>query len=185
MLPNLGCDGDWAKRFDYGRVIPDFRFRVTLEEPLSKAELFRRFEELAHLAGVTRYRGRPITEETFDPDASFSSFSWFLDEVELQNYNITLAWRPRNAEKPSWVLIIFRNGKLDDFTEKEWLIFKEWNETYLPSVFPDASIEVERHPVVYTSKDEALDISRSTGIPIPQELEERYTKQSDVQDTSQ
>jgi hypothetical protein len=145
---------------------------VTLPEPSPKIELFRQFEELAHSTGFTEYRGRPISDEMFAPGAKFSSFNWFRNDASGVGYRIGLAWRPWDAEKPSQVRLIFYNESMDDFTAKEWLIFEEWKEVILPAAFPGATIEVARHPAKFTAHEMLLEISRVTGMPIP----EKYMK---------
>lgn len=175
--PISGCD--WERPYANGRFEPDFRFKVTLSEPQSKADLFMRFEELAELTGFPNYQGLSITNQMLEHGTKLNTFSWYPDEKSTVRYSITLGWRPRSAERPTWVLVIFRMGTADRFTEKEWLIFEEWKESYLPKVFPDAAIEVDRHPAVRTNKEEMLEISRATGIPIPQDLLEKYTRNSE------
>ena len=145
---------------------------VTLPEPLQKAELFQQFEELAHSTGFTEYRGRPISNETFAPGAKIGGFNWFPNDASGVRYRIMLSWWPRNTDKPSQVLVIFYHDSMDDFTAKEWLIFKEWKEVILPAAFPDTTIEVARHPAKFTAHEMLLETSRATGMPIP----EKYIK---------
>lgn len=171
-----GCDKDWAKRFEYGRVQPNFRLTVTLPQPSSKSDLFARFEALAYRTGFTEYRGRPITEDMFEPDAKYHGFDFFPGDAGEDKYRIGFHWQPPDVEEPSRFEVIFYNRSMDDFTAQEWLIFRNWKETILPAEFPDATIEVTRHPVVFTDKKKMLEISRTTGIPIPENLKEKYMK---------
>ena len=172
-----GCDVDWGRPYADGRLVPDFRFKVTFPEPLSKVEVFMRFEHLAELAGFPNYIGKPISPEMLEPTAKWpSAFDFHPDENSDELYSITLGWNPYDVKMPTSVFVIFSDWSVEDFTQKEWLIFKEWKESYLPGVFPGSVIEVDRHPVVFTNKDDMLEISRATGIPIPQDLLERYTE---------
>lgn len=163
-----GCDKDWAKHVEYGRAIPDMRFTVTLADPLTRLELFQRFEQLAHMAGFSNYIGVPISPERLESDPPTSTFSWSVSEATgWGDYNISFYWQPHAVVKPSSFVAIFRNGRVDDFTIKEWLIFKNWKDSYLPKVFPDATIEVTRHPAAFTDEKQLLEISMATGIEIP------------------
>jgi len=81
-----------------------------------------------------------------------------------------------NVEMPPEFTFIFHNATTDGFIEREWLIFFQWYEQHLPAVFPDATLVVSRHPADGTKTEELMNVSKSTGIPLPKADRIRYEK---------
>jgi len=167
-----GCDPEWAKRLDTGRVLPNFRFRVVLSAPSEKLILYERMKSAAHFAGLTEYSGQPTTEDTFHNNAENRAFNWRAEPDHQQWYKVRFMWTVDNDELPSEFLVIFYNDGMDDFDAADWIKFREWREDVLPAAFPGAEIEVLSHPAKYTNREQLLDISSRTGISIP----EKYLK---------
>lgn len=163
-----GCDPEWAKTMDTGRVRPDFRFRVVLSAPSEKRILYERMKSAAHFAELTEYSGQPTSEDTFHNNAESRAFNWRAEPNHQQRYKVRFMWTVDNEELPSEFLVIFYNDGMDDFDAADWIKFREWRDNALPAAFPGAEIEVLSHPAKYTNKEQLSDISSSTGIPIPE-----------------
>ena len=177
LLPS--CSEDWAKRLEYGVAIPDARISILLQEPSSKYKLFERFQKAARLGGFPRLHGDPVSEQTPNSLIAVSGFSFAqhpgLEDAGYYEYSITFSWT-YGAEMPSEALFIFHNATTDGFKEREWLIFFQWYEQYLPAVFPDATLVVTRHPADATDTEELMIVSKSTGIQLPEADRIRYEK---------
>ncbi|MCH7980205.1 MAG: hypothetical protein IID59_01770 [Proteobacteria bacterium] len=163
-----GCDPEWAKTMDTGRVQPDFRFRVVLSAPSEKRALYERMKSAAHSDGMTEYRGKEITDASFSNRAESKGFDWFPGPTSRSRHRVALMWRVEAGELPSEILVIVYNDGMDDFDAADWIKFREWREVVLPTAFPGAAIEVLSHPAKYTNKEQLSDISSKTGISIPE-----------------
>lgn len=167
-----GCDEDWAKQLEFGTRYPDARIEVTLKEPTSQYRLYRRLEEAAHAGGFFDLRGRPVSEQDIGSQSLPRSYYWFPKEgSDHSSYRIRFMW-PRGAKRPPSFAFVFYNSSTKTFTEREWRKFFKWKDSYLPSIFPSATIEITQHPAEFTNDNDLLRISRVTGIPLP----ERYKK---------
>ena len=165
----FGCDPDTAKRFEYGRPVPDFRLTVKLNAATSKEELFERFESLARSQGFTEYRGQPLNDRTFldVPARSQGSFNWFPSDKGPQQYYVAFVWNSRDDTLPTEFLLIFFSSDLDGFSLTEWHLFETWRETILPDAFPEATIVVTGHPVGHTRPELVDEYARQSGVALP------------------
>lgn len=167
----VGCDGEWAKGFDYGRPIPNFRFLVHLPAPVPRSDLVRRIESFAQQRGFTDYRGRPISNETLSGNSPINILDFFPSgSTAMQPYFVTFILKSEGSDQLSVFELIFKNRSLESFSEKEWMVFKTWRDQYLPSSFPNSVIVTSRHPAVFTEPSDLIRISETTGIPIPSEF---------------
>ena len=163
-----GCDPEWAKRLDTGRVVPNFRFRVVLSAPSEKLILYERMKSAAHADGMTGYRGAEITNASFSNSVENERFDWHPGPTSRSRHRVGFMWKAQAGELPSEILVIVYNDGMDDFDAADWIKFREWRENVLPVAFPGAEIEVLSHPAKYTNKEQLSDISSKTGISIPE-----------------
>ena len=168
----LAACEDWAKRLEFGQSIPDARLEIRLNEPTSKYGLYQRFEQAAHRGGFFHRRGRHLSAEDIRQNNLPPSHKWYPSESsDRSEYHVSFYW-PRRVERPWSFVFVFYNSSLNAFTAKEWRMFYEWKDEHLPIVFPEALIEITKHPAQRTARENLSEISNVTGIPIP----EKYMK---------
>ena len=171
----VACDQDWGKKMEFGRPIPDARLEVFLSNPIGKYELFLRMKDSANLAGYSRLVGNPRLPVQPSADTKPRNFDWHsIEGAPHFPHRVSFMFRPREALNPSSFIFIFRHSKTSGFEAKEWRLFYEWKDVFLPKFFPETRIEVTRHPALNTDFKELIDISRSTGIPIPESIMKKY-----------
>ena len=69
---------------------------------------------------------------------------------------------------------IMRNGGPRPFREGEWYMFSEWLNKRIPAMFPDAVVEITRHPAIHTDPEDVAALAKRASIPLPDD----YTKQA-------
>ena len=168
----MGCDENWAKRFDRGAPIPNARLLLELPEPQSIAQLFPRYQQAASLGGFPYKVGRPMTVEEVEASSS-RFFSWvakeeYSDSINVYEHSVEF-FTPRGEKSSKYITFIFRNDSTDSFTKDEWLWFFQWRDEYLPQVFPEAIISIIRHPAVFTDLETIAEIEEELGIHVPEE----------------
>ncbi|MEM7280958.1 MAG: hypothetical protein AAF438_04955 [Pseudomonadota bacterium] len=168
------CDEQVAKHLVFGTTVPDARLRVTFSQPLQRTEVYRRLQVSMSGAGFPSFRGeRPVEGES-----SVGATHWVWHPTEESNYvdddySIGTTWR-EETNLPSGFEFRFYQGGTHGFENEEWLLFFKFKDEYLPSAFPDALIEVTRHPAENTELSKLADITKSTGIPVPEYVKERF-----------
>ncbi|MGI9221879.1 MAG: hypothetical protein ACR2QS_12685 [Woeseiaceae bacterium] len=161
------------------RPVPNGSIRVELSEPISHFELFNRMDTAAKNAGFLSQRSQPALKADYvradpvpiPPEFKPHLFTWHPTEESTNtdsDYHILVSWEEVD-ETTDWFLFIFNQGGADPFEAQEWLLFYRWMEVLIPAAFPDRdlSMTVTRHPVVYTECDNMDNVSKQTGIPIP------------------
>lgn len=161
------CSEDWAKKLELGVLVPNARLQVTLNEPTSKWILYNRFQDAARKGGFSYFGGNAITPIDEDRQLAAGGFSFYptADRSVLGQYTIDFVW-PHDATEPSSFEFVFHNSSTNEFTEAEWLMFRDWQTKVLPAVFPDATIIITRHPAEFTDSAEVSRIAKATGMPL-------------------
>ena len=162
------CDDDWAKRFDTGTPLPNFRLRVQLVHDESKQELYQSFVEVSREIGFTKYEGQPIDDPSFKSDPKIKhSFSWVPGGPKQGRYGylLTLIWDSRDP--PKSFELVFSNKDIDDLGETEWRYYKRIRTEILSSVYPGARIVTLTHPAAFTSPEASARLATLLGIELP------------------
>lgn len=159
----LGCDPESAKKFDYGRPLPDVRFNVALAEPESRDVLYAKVKRLAKERGFSQVAGIHDPE---DPDARRPGFKWrykgnpktyasvmFIFELDADN------------RSPSFNVILYNYG-LNPLDVADWIEFGEWRDRLLPTAFPGSEVTVLIDPKPHTDPDQLEQIMAESGVSI-------------------
>lgn len=145
----IACDSDWAKKLDTGVIVPNFRIRADLVEPLTRAELAARVGRLAVELGISE----PVS------DASRFSFTWVSPRRDgnhrsgVRQYQLRLITKNEAPEPLSHFELMFVNGDHSDFQSSDWNTYFLMSCVLIPTEFPEASVTTIRHPVKFSSKD--------------------------------
>lgn len=161
----LGCEREvgWGKRFDTaGQLRPDFRFTVTLDSEVDTTRLYPVFERIAQENGFPSYTGVPVAKTLARQDGIFA-FDWVSESEHVPLRNVSFANEPMaNSFK-----IVLYNNDMDSFQAEDWEVFAMWKNEILPQAFPNATIEVARHPAVFTDEQYLEEFASATGVAIP------------------
>ena len=165
----MGCDENWAKRFDRGAPIPNARLMLELPEPQSISQLLPRYQKAASLGGFPFSWGSSYTGEQAEAKM-IRSHTWTKTEGSTSVFEHRISFStPRGEKSAKHITFIFRNDSTDSFTKDEWLWFFQWRDEYLPQVFPEAIISIIRHPAVFTDLETIAEIEEELGIHVPEE----------------
>ncbi len=167
-----GCGDDWAKTLDNGAPVPTSRIRIHFEGQLERSVLYEDFRELAEGEGLTEYRGQEITESSIGPDGHVASFGWEPRTDSVIRYRLDVVLHFRSQARPEYVDVLIVNQRSMSNGAQEWLLFQRWRDELLPTKFPNAELEVTRHPAAHTLREELVEIAEATGMEIPPSIDE-------------
>jgi hypothetical protein len=162
-IATVACDGEFAKKFDYGRPLPDVRFEVTLDNPTPRDTVYREIEKLAYEQGFTVLSG---DHEARLAQKGRRSFGWRYDGDPI-SYSSVLFILNSDAENQtsSFELILYNNG-LETLGVEDWRDFGRWRDELLPSAFPGAQVSVTRSPIQNTDPQRLEQIVAESGVQI-------------------
>jgi len=165
------CTPEFAKgNLDFGRARPDFRFVISLHAGQPADALFVRIERLAVKYDYAEYEMPPVTLDNLLAGHA-RSFDWRKTAPSAKPYTLSLFWEVDQLPKIKIIKMIMYHKSMDRFTRAEWDMFYQWRDEILPEEFPDATIEVTRHPAIFTTNAELEKIATETDYEIP--IEER------------
>ena len=171
----LSACGDYSpRRLAYGTAIPDARLEVALPAPVTKYDIYLRFQETAWSAGFEKPIGRVRVQDQPEEDTSPSSFHWNSKPDSDQYPNRVSFMIPQEPRSPSKFTFVFRKSDTSSFAAKEWRMFDKWRTQILPQAFPDAVIKITRHPAGFTDFSDLMQISKETGMDIPESVRVEY-----------
>ncbi len=148
-LAITGCDQDWAKRLDTGRILPNIRFEVALDTPARPVDLYPRFESLSREEGFVTYVGQP-PNELFEATSGTVAFRWRHESPTAPLWSVDFFWIVDSDNATNKFTVALNNNGMDDFEQDDWEIFADWRDRVLPGGFPDAKIEVIGHPARFS-----------------------------------
>jgi len=173
LLLTQGCGEDWAQNLAIGRPVPNARLHVSLAEPMSNYDLFRRLDETIRAAGFIDRRGQPpvLPDEPLI-EGTHRFWSWSPSERSGATgcaHSMEISW-DEVQENPTGFDFYYQNDGTAYFKGDDWVSFYHWKDERLPAAFPGATITITRHPAQFTHFDDLIEISEATGISIPDRL---------------
>lgn len=170
------CD-DLPKRLEFGRPVPDARLTIELSGKIPEAEVYERVAEMATATGFPSRRGEPLRRD--DPLLpTEGSRSWDWHPSDTSNYSdddryLGTGWDDQSGF-PLSLQIIYYGGNRPGFERVDWERFFELAEVHIVRYFPGAEIRITRHPAEMTDFRDLLEISESTGRPVPDYVMQRF-----------
>ncbi len=164
----LACSPEGAKRLEFGTPVPDARYTVELDRTYATEELRVKLDELAAIAGFDTRLGSTSSNNLPRDARPHVSDIWIPNpDTGQPAYQIDFSSPRGEATTNSFRIIYYQETSTEPFDEKDWIAFFRWQSDYIPSVFPNATVSVSRHPAEKTSRTELLRIMRETDLVVP------------------
>lgn len=180
LLCTSGCDPGVGKRLEYGVPRANFRFEVSLEEPIRPSDLFAIGHRLAQQNGFNVDLAEHVVSERLDNATGRKSLQFANSSTNDRSrprpvsgqglYKISFTWEPDQSGLVNSFWFIFQLDGMGEFVEQEWFQFKSWRDEVLPNALDIDAMIVGTHPAEFTSVDNLQAFSEASGVAIP----ERY-----------